>query len=112
MSDPVIGHAASYGEPWSLALGDTDFRDRGGNYFCVYRKQKERILACVNACAGVPDPQDGELERLRREVSSLRALARTALEPPLGEGPTTDERMAAIIEHLEGALKEIAKEGR
>lgn len=71
MGEVKIGKAATYGEPWRI-----DDRDFG----LVDSKELEvevglpefdrRIIACVNACAGMDDPA-AEIESLRARLEWL-----------------------------------------
>lgn len=52
-----------------------------------------RIVASVNACDGAPDPQPGELARLRAEVERLRGALHSVVTN-WGESTPDDERRA------------------
>ena len=51
--------APDYGEPWENGLYPNDIGDRYGHKVAQIGskkiKHKDRIIACVNACAGIPN---------------------------------------------------------
>ena len=64
-----------YGEPWRFIHG-RDITDEGYSYICdasgfIFNDaHDERIIACVNACAGMSDPA--------AEIAALRKVAEAA----------------------------------
>ena len=59
--------APDYGELWTVSE-DCDVRDSGGYLIWsqrqspfVFKKQIHRAIACVNACRGIPNPEDAAL---------------------------------------------------
>lgn len=73
----MSNNTTDYGEPWEYrkwhGLGDiqTDSRMIIRDAHFINAEDRERILACVNACAGLADP--AEALRLAREALELFA---------------------------------------
>ena len=89
----VLGHAASYGEPWRHDGPFGDVYGIEGNKVAKTPGPVKalRVAACVNACAGLPDPEKdvAEMREILREVAkchttraeddAVRELARAIL---------------------------------
>ncbi len=69
-------------EPWKLEDPRTAFDANWSVIFVSNQKDAPRIIACVNACAGMEDPQ-AEIDQLRTERDELmKALEKfTILNP-------------------------------
>lgn len=72
MSTPKT--APDFGEPWNLDTGDDDILIRSRFGQVVSTNTLERIVSCVNACAGMSDPA-AEIQALREAASCLSRLA-------------------------------------
>lgn len=74
MSTPKT--APDFGEPWQNELGDFEIYPRTGGDATAYAegaKTRDRVIACVNACAGMSDPA-AEIQALREAASCLSRL--------------------------------------
>ena len=62
-----------YGEPWQLESDDEIWSDNGdeGTLAVAYGSVRERIVDCVNACAGMADPA-AEIKAMREELADIR----------------------------------------
>lgn len=89
-----------YGEPWQHDTENNLVSDRYGMIFNPL-DELPRIIACVNACAGIPDPA-AEIARLREELKQARKHLAAA-----GKGA---ERNAWISDQLSGKNLELHKE--
>lgn len=74
--------APDFGEPWQNELGDFEIYPRTGGDATAYAegaKTRDRVIACVNACAGMANPaaeiqaMRDERNHLSRDLSSLLA---------------------------------------
>lgn len=102
--------ANDYGEPWQLTDDGYSVTSRDGKRQLDYR----RIPASVNACAGVDDPQPGELAELRLsaegdahmaasailEVEKLRERVGRLAGALVGQRGMADRAKAAILAYL------------
>lgn len=74
MSTPKT--APDFGEPWQNELGDFEIYPRTGGDAIAYAegaKTRDRIIATMNACAGMSDPA-AEIQALRDAASCLSRL--------------------------------------
>ena len=75
-------------EPWRRANhGTEEIESKGAALLADFgnigtaRADRDRAIACVNACVGVEDPA-AEIARLREIEAAARALVRARLEEP------------------------------
>jgi len=87
-----------YGEPWKISgdakaeewISATNWTNDVGDIICSppvdavisvghWKARSERIITCVNACAGIPDPTE-HLANLNKELAELREWKRQQLE--------------------------------
>lgn len=110
-----------YGEPWVIdenlpywwqALdrnGETAFDDgsAGGEYGpeCS-REAGDRIIACVNACAGMADPA-AEIAELKRERDEAREIIATVTDQ-LVRDQNASRESAAELAAMRAAIKDAA----
>lgn len=90
-----------YGEPWreqTVSFIPGTIEDRDGNVVNAL-KQKLRAIACVNACAGMADPEK-EITAMREEI----AAADTSSESELIQ--ETQSQSVTLITQNERLLKE------
>lgn len=67
--------APDFGEPWQNELGDFEIYPRTGGDATAYAegaKTRDRVIACVNACAGMADPAT--------EIQAMREAIKDALD--------------------------------
>ena len=85
MSTPKT--APDFGEPWNLDTGDDDILIRSRFGQVVSTNTLERIVSCVNACAGMSDPA-AEIQALREAVraASIALLRYDVEDVDLAEG--------------------------
>jgi hypothetical protein len=82
MSDTPTTPTSDYGEPWSAFIHDT-IVDKDNNWTACTEMEniRDRIVVCVNACAGIADPAKeiaslrGERDCLNRELSNICRVA-------------------------------------
>jgi len=66
--------APDFGEPWQNELGDFEIYPSTGGDATAYAegaRTRDRVIACVNACAGMRDPA-AEMQALRDAVKEAR----------------------------------------
>ena len=131
-SEPVAGGEfeaklrSAYGEPWSLAIRSYDHEEviasgnsviggvRGGLRIPHATALRKRIVACVNACAGIADPAyfiatlSAAHARLQAERDVLTDTLRLIL--PLAKGYAAAHAVGSNAEYV--ALAEAALAGR
>jgi hypothetical protein len=68
---------SEFGEPWKIEDGLIESR---GGYIFDINKEKERIVACVNACAGIPTEKlvGSELRRKADQRAKYKAAVEAA----------------------------------
>jgi hypothetical protein len=86
---------AHTGEPW-YAHGP-DIRTNADERVNIYDhdpSNRERIVACINALAGIPDPAAfvKQAKELQAENAALRTALADAIRRPLGVVPASAER--------------------
>lgn len=67
MSTPTQQPAPDFGEPWQNELGDFEIYSRTNGAAVAYAegpKTRDRIIAAMNACAGMVDPA-AEIQAMR-----------------------------------------------
>lgn len=63
--------APDFGEPWQNELGDFEIYDRTSGDAVAYAedaKKRDRVIVCVNACAGMADPA-AEIQAMREAIT-------------------------------------------
>lgn len=93
-------------EPWSNRNPDLIDRNRDCIAFCHYPADLDRIIACVNALAGIPTEDIERVVRLGRDMQALR---------PMSEAPRDRTRILAKVkdddERFPGRIFEVRHEG-
>lgn len=80
---PAKQPAPDFGEPWQNELGDFEIYPRTGGDAIAYAegaKTRDRVIACVNACAGMSDPA-AEIQALRDAVKEAHKAIRMGPYP-------------------------------
>lgn len=77
-----------YGEPWDFDeenwVTDVD-NIEVLNLDSIHSKYANRLVACVNACAGMADPSK-EIEAMRNKLNTLRWIPLTERLPTIEDG--------------------------
>ena len=73
-----------YGEPWEPEDGVSDIVNRHGNHACDWCSfsddtLRDRAISCVNACAGIDDPES-RIGKLFEHEMNLEQLAAAVIE--------------------------------
>jgi len=91
-----------YGEPWRDQMGTV--RDRMEYFVSMASPEtRSRIIACVNACAGMPDPA-AEIEAMRKEIERFKANNRYQRGYHHGEQSKAEE-IRAMREAMQAAYE-------
>ena len=70
--------APDFGEPWQNELGDFEIYPRTGGDATAYAegaRTRDRVIACVNACAGMANPA-AEIQAVRDALAAIERHAR------------------------------------
>ena len=112
--DPLVIYAndpEEPGEPWAIATVNDAISDYDGTGESC-RMVARRIVAAVNATAGVPHLRPGSVARLLRAVREYLSSVRAGLKEIQSQGATSvafrsrAEETAACIDELKAALAE------
>ena len=102
---PMNTEKPDYGEPWRDQMGTV--RDRMEYLVSMASPEtRDRIIACVNACAGMPDPA-AEIEAMRKEIERFKANNRYQRGYHHGEQSKAEE-IRAMREAMKAAYEALA----
>lgn len=101
-----------YGEPWQNKDGDFEIYPNTGGEAVAYAESsqtRDRIIACVNACAGMADPEK-EIAELRQALSG-RTVSCEQCNTLATENQAMREAIREAYENLE-TLECLMRESR
>jgi hypothetical protein len=102
---PTQQPAPDFGEPWQLESDDEIWSDNGdeGTLAVAYGSVRARIVACVNACAGMVEPA-AEIQEMRVAIRRAHVFIRDIVKN-YECGDDVDANGQAALDKLQPFLK-------